>query len=227
MAAVGGLLVHAIERHDPRPDLQIARVCYDILGIIPAVDGEVRVTTVRPGRTIELLQADYVMDGRTAVVARAWRLRRSDSADVAVANEPGIPDVADVPVWTGMQRWPGGYIDSLEFHLVPGSRPGRGQAWLRSGVPLVAGEDVSPLARLMALADTANGIAPVLTSPDWMYPNTDLTLHVFREPEGEWLGLDIHASIGPTGVGATSAVMHDLHGPFGRSEQIVTVRQLG
>lgn len=227
MAPVGGLLVHALERHDPNPDLQVARVSFDILGIIPVADGEVRVSTVRPGRTIELLQADYILDGRTAVVARAWRLLRADSASVAAGHEPPMPAPHEVPLWDGMSAWPGGYIDSLEFRSVPGAQPGRGQAWLRTDVPLVHGEDVSPLAQLMALADTANGIAPVLPMRAWMFPNTDLTLHLFRQPVGAWLGFDIHASVGPTGVGTTSSVLHDIEGPFGRAEQIVTVRRLG
>jgi hypothetical protein len=60
MAPVSGLLAHALERHAPRPGLAMARVTYEILGLIPLEPITVTVTvrTVRPGRTIELIEAE-------------------------------------------------------------------------------------------------------------------------------------------------------------------------
>lgn len=56
------------------------------------------------------------------------------------------------------------------------------------------------------------------------FPNLDLTLHVFRPPTGEWIGLDTRVSFGPGGVGLTSSVLHDPDGPFGTVNQALTVR---
>ncbi len=60
-----------------------------------------------------------------------------------------------------------------------------------------------------------------------MFPNTDLTVHLYRTPVGDWVGFDTSVSFGPTGVGLTSSILHDVEGPVGRAEQILTVRPLG
>ena len=59
-----------------------------------------------------------------------------------------------------------------------------------------------------------------------MFPNVDLSLHIYREPVGEWLGLDSTVTFAGDGVGLTSSVLHDEQGPFGRSEQILTLRPI-
>lgn len=61
---------------------------------------------------------------------------------------------------------------------------------------------------------------------EWMFPNVDLTIHLHRQPEGRWTGLDTTVVFGPTGQGLTSTVLHDVNGPVGRAEQILTVRPL-
>lgn len=228
MAPVSALLAHRLQQHEPRPELRMARISYDILGLIPFGEFSVVTTTVRPGRTIELLQAELVADGRTAVRATAWRLQRIDSTSIAAIEDERMPGPADLEGHTSFEQWPGGYIRSFEAKLAPGHRPGRGRAWLRPLHPLVDTEPVSDLARLIGVADTTNGIATrVETGPGgWAFPNVDLQLHLYREPSGQWLGLENSVSFGTDGVGLTSTVLHDESGPFGRAEQILTLRPL-
>ncbi|MFD7324147.1 AzlC family ABC transporter permease [Streptomyces sp. NPDC059875] len=52
----------------------------------------------------------------------------------------------------------------------------------------------------------------------------DLTLHLHRRPEGRWTGLDTTVVFGPTGHGVTSTVLHDVAGPVGHAQQILTIR---
>ena len=83
MAPISGVMVHAIERSIAargRDDLQLSRITFEILGMIPAGDCEVSVETIRPGRTIELLEATMIIAGRPVIRARAWRLARIDTA---------------------------------------------------------------------------------------------------------------------------------------------------
>ena len=49
MAPVSGLLAHALTTHEPRPELALARITYEILGLIPAIPTTVEVRTIRPG----------------------------------------------------------------------------------------------------------------------------------------------------------------------------------
>lgn len=90
----------------------------------------------------------------------------------------------------------------------------------------MAAEPVGPLASYLALVDTANGIAARQPPGTWMFPNVDLTVHLHRRPEGRWTGLDTTVTFGPTGQGLTSTVLHDVHGPVGQAQQILTVRPL-
>lgn len=226
MAPVGGLLAHAIERHEPRPGLQLARISYDILGVMPARPSSVEVHTLRPGRTIELVEAVMSVDDRPVVRARAWRLATGDSSAVADLELKPMPGPEEFPVWTGMLLWPGGYIRSLELRSDPARRPGRARVWLRSPNTLVAGEDVCPTAAFLSFADTANGVAVRVPPGEWAFPNVDLTIHLLREPVPGWVGLDSRVSFGDNGIGLTSSVLHDVQGPVGTVEQILTIRPM-
>ncbi|GER22225.1 thioesterase [Zafaria cholistanensis] len=228
MAAATGLLTHELELFQPRPEMRMARISLDILGVIHAGELEVRTRMVRPGRTIELIEAEMVCQGRSAVLARAWRLKTLDSAPVAAVEDRSVTHPEDLPEWEGMSSWPGGFIRSLDFRVEPGHRPGRGVVWLRSPREMVDGLPTSDLVRLMGLVDTANGVAPRMgPGPvSWMFPNVDLQIHMHRAPVGEWLGLAARQTYGTDGIGLTSAVLHDVEGPFGRSEQILTVRPM-
>jgi hypothetical protein len=225
VSPVAGLLAHVIERHDPRPDLQLARISYDILGLIPLEEAEVVVRTLRPGRTIELVEASFEVAGRAAVRATAWRLSRQDTTGVEGGYPADLPQVAAMSPWHGSAVWNGGYIASLQFWKSEGAEPGRGQAWVRSEVELVAGEQATPTSAFLRLVDTANGIATLVSPQEWMFPNVDLTVHLFRRPVGPWVGFDTTVTFGDDGLGLTSSWLHDERGPVGRAEQVLTVRR--
>lgn len=225
VAPVIGLLLHTLEHGHPREDLQWARVSVDILGFIRRDVMQVSTRVLRPGRTIELLESTVEIGGRPTVRATAWRLVTGDTTAVAGEEQEAIPGPDDVPPWDGMDQWDGGFIRSLEFRSVPGSRPGRARTWVRTTVPLVGGEEsASPLASWVGMLDTANGTAGREAPRDWLFPNVDLTLHLHRIPEGPWAGLDTRVSWGPAGIGQTSSVLHDQHGPVGTVEQALTLR---
>lgn len=228
---LGGLVVHAIDRHRtdqaradrPGGGLALARISFDILGLIPLDEIEVTVETVRPGRTIELVEATVVAGERAVVRARAWFLAELDTAAVAGTHDRPLPGPEEFEPWAMGGLWGGGYIESIDVRRRE-SAPGRAAAWISTPVELVAGEPSSPYASFIALVDTANGIAARQDPTAWMFPNTDLTIHLHRRPEGPWTGLDTAVSFGPTGHGVTSTVLHDRQGPVGRAEQILTVR---
>ncbi|MDO5501456.1 MAG: thioesterase family protein [Propionibacteriaceae bacterium] len=225
MSPLSGLLVHCLLRHEPRPDLQLARISFEILGMMPIGETVIRVETVRPGRTIELLQATAVISGREVLRANAWFLATGDTAEVAGVAARELPHTGAVPEEL-LNKWGGGFIASLTVLSEPDKTPGASWSWLRSDTVLVDVEPIHPSTPVLMLADTANGVAFRLPPTSWSFPNIDLTIHLLRPPTGEWLGVDVCNEIGPTGVGITSAVLHDVHGPFGRSQQILTIRPL-
>ena len=230
VSPLNGLLVHAVDRFVAErgggAGLVLARITFDILGVVPIGEVEVHVEVVRPGRTIELLEAVAVSGGRAVLRARAWHLARHDTAPVA-GGEPGaLPPPDRLPSAALSSVWPGGYIASLDVRPLRAPEPGRATVWLTTPVGLVAGEPVSDLARFVGLVDTANGIAARESPKSWMFPNVDLTIHLHRQPAGPWVGLDTTVVFGPDGCGLTTTVLHDLAGAVGRAEQLLTVRPL-
>lgn len=229
MAPVSGLLAHALERHAPRPDLVMARVTYEILGLIPLAPTSLRVRTQRPGRTIELLEAVASVGDRDVVRAQAWRLAIQDTAAVAGGLPRAMPPLERCTRFDAPATWSGGYIRSIEVLRGTEGRAGEGQAWLRTALPLVEGEEVAPAAAFLGLVDTANGMNVRLDPREWAFPNIDLTVHLHRSPQGgpgRWVGFDTLVTVGAGGVGLTSTTLHDELGPVGRAEQILTVRRL-
>lgn len=224
MAPISGLIAHELAMHEPRDDMQIGRICFDILGMIPLQDSTIHVETIRPGRTIELLEATLTIGGRTIIRARAWRLAISDMSGVAGSELPAMPGPEGTQELDSTLEWPGGYIRSAKVQAVPGGREGRRQVWICSDCALIDGVQAAPIAAYTMLVDTANGIATRVRPTELMFPNVDLTLHFVREPDPTMVGLDTSVTFGPNGLGLTSSVLNDVRGPVGRVEQCLTVR---
>lgn len=225
-----GLLVHAVEAdHAARRGadrLQVARLSYDIWGTIPMEPVEIEVTVARPGRTIELVEARLCHGGRTAIVLRAWLAQAYDSSAAAIMRFAPLPPPESMPAWHPSSVWAGRFIAGVDVRRQL-EEPGRARCWVRSPLALIAGEPVSAVAQAMGLADIANGLSLLFSPEDVAYPNLDLTAHVFRAPQGGWLGLDISVACGPTGMGLTHSVLHDAQGPFSAMSQCLTVRHKG
>lgn len=224
---LGGLVVHAVEEYlarRPASGMVIGRIGFEILGMLALEPFDVHVETIRPGRTIELVEATVVIAGRPAVRARVWLLAEQGTKDVAGGAGPALPAPDTCPSQDLSSVWSGGYIASVDIRSAAPSVPGRGAAWVGSDLPLVAGETSSPLASFVALVDTANGIATRESPKEWLFPNVDLTIHLHRQPFGGWTGLDTTVIFGPSGQGITSTVLHDVDGPVGVAQQMLTVR---
>ena len=220
-----GLLAHEVERDRDRrgrDGLAVGRLSYDILGTLPVDTVEVTVQVLRPGRTIELVEASLRHGGRDAVRLRAWLVQRGETGSHAGTSLPRLPSPDDVPPWDPTTVWPGGFIDSVEVRREQ-DEPGRARYWVRTGTPLLD-EPVSDLARFAGVLDIANGMTVRAAPAEVAFPNLDLTAHFFREPRGEWVGFDTSVSFGATGLGLTSSVVHDVQGPVGTVAQVLTVR---
>lgn len=221
-----GLLAHVVELdrgRRGRGDLVLGRLSFDILGTIPVEEVETSVSVLRPGRTIELVEATLVHAGRRAVVLRAWLMAPGDTAALAGTPLPQIPGPDETEPWDATTVWDGGFIASARVRraLV---EPGLGHFWVGTDVALVASELVSDFARAVGLLDIANGMVVRADPRQVAFPNVDLTVHFFRQPAGRWLGFDTSVSFGPDGLGLTSTVLHDEQGPVGTMAQLLTVR---
>lgn len=80
-----------------------------------------------------------------------------------------------------------------------------------------------PLARVLIVADSGNGISSVASPFEYLFINTELTVHLFRQPVGEWVCLDAVSRIDRSGVGVAESIIWDEVGRIGRGNQALLV----
>lgn len=226
------LLVRAMEKLEGEHAATLARITVEILGPAPLTELTVSARVHRPGRSLELLGAELDDGNRTVARASAWRIATSDST--AVASGAATDTAAVTPLrpveqasparWPG--SWGGGFLDAMEWRAAAGSPDTAGPAavWARQRVAVIDGEEPSPTQRLMTVADCGNGVSNRLDPSEWWFINSDLTVHLHRQPDGEWIGLDAETAIGPQGVGTATSRVHDQHGHLGNGAQALLVR---
>jgi hypothetical protein len=220
------LLARALERCGPRPEMLISRVTFEILHAVPVGEVVVSARVTRPGRSVELLEASLEANGREVVRAGAWRVLRADGPRTPPEPDPAdrpppVPD-AEAPMPAQLES---GYLRAIEWRPVKGGflEPGPAAAWTRLRVPVVEGEEPSGLERVLAVADSGNGISGVLDMKKWWFINPELTVHLEREPQGEWICLDAATSIQPGGAGLARSTLSDLDGPVAHGAQTLYV----
>ena len=224
MAPATGVLCAELEAYMPRTDLRIGRVNLDIWGLISLTPFTIETRILRPGRTIELIESRMLAEGKTCIVARAWRMQTSDTSSIAGLEDRTIPSHEQMQNWDGMEQWGGGFIHSMQFKSDEHRRDGAGIVWMTNTLEMVEGQSTSSLVKLMGMADTGNGIVPRANPYEWMFPNLDLNISLLRMPQGTWLGLDTRQQYGADGIGITSSILHDELGMFGHSQQTLTIR---
>ncbi|MFD0905497.1 thioesterase family protein [Actinomadura sediminis] len=227
---VAGLVGRAFERHEPVPGTRVARMTMEILGPVPVAPLRVAVRTVRPGRRVTLLEAELTHEGRLVVRAAAWRTARAPDGVAPIVHTPPPPPL---PAASGpLEAWAGahldGYLSAMEWRLAAGSfsAPGPATTWARSRVPLVAGEDDTPLVRALVLSDSVSGVGSELDLTSWLVINTDLTVALYRDPVGEWLCLSGSLQAAPGGGALCEGSLADASGDLGRVLQTMFVDDL-
>jgi len=93
--------------------------------------------------------------------------------------------------------------------------------------PLVPDEEPAPLERVLAVADSGNGVSGELDLRRWLFINPELTVHLFREAAGEWICLDAQSNVATGGTGLATSVLSDLDGPVGVGAQALLVASRG
>jgi Acyl-CoA thioesterase C-terminal domain/Acyl-CoA thioesterase N-terminal domain len=217
------LVARAIERSEARAGLRVGRITLEILRPVPLAPLSVAARVVRPGRSVELLEASLSGPDGELVRARAWRVQAGEQRLNEPDESPPGPGEGEPRDFfpTGEKT---GYHTAMEYRFVVGGflEPGPATVWMRPRVPLVAGEEITPLQRIFVAADSGNGVSAALDWRRFIFINTDLTVHLLREPVGEWVCLDAVTHV--DGLGLTDTALFDERGWIGRAAQTLLVR---
>jgi hypothetical protein len=218
------LLGRAIQRCAPRDDMIVTRFTCEILGAIPVGELDVQARLVRPGRSVEFLEAVASAGGRDVARASAWRVLRTTSETVLPPAEPP-PALPDRSVGSPPAGWIDGYLSAIEWRPVRGhfGEPGPATVWARLRYPLVPDEEPGPLERVLAVADSGNGLSGELDITEWHFINPELTVHLHREAAGEWVCVDAQTAISAGGAGLATTVLSDTSGRLGVGAQSLLI----
>jgi Thioesterase-like superfamily len=217
------LLTKLIEELSAGSGLRVGRLSMDLLGAVPVTPVRARAWVERPGSRVTMMIAEMVAD---RVVARvtAWLVALSDTADVASDRYPPLVEGPAQPrpaAFVGI----GGYFDALDWRRQDTEGQPTAVSWFRSLAHIVDTEPTTALQRLAAVVDCANGVGAILDPRDVFFMNTDTVVHLHRLPTGADFALRARASVGPDGVGVTTAEVFDKAGFIGTSAQTLLVQR--
>jgi Thioesterase-like superfamily len=220
------LAARVMEAWEPAPGQRLASVAVDILRPVPVGKLTARTRTVRPGRRVTLVETVLEADGQEVLHARGWKIEIAAGPvpPTPAAAPPPIPPAQPADAATGMV-WEG-YGTAMEWRYVSGgglAEPGPAAAWMRPTIPLLPGEEMSPMSRALLSADSGSGLSAVLDVQAFLFINVNVNVMLQRDPEGEWLLLDAVTAIGPNGTGVATSILSDQSGAVGHVAQALLV----
>lgn len=231
--APSALLAHLAESALPDPAWQLTRLSIELIKPVPVAPLTVR-QEIHPGRSTTRVTIDLYAD--EALVARGHALLVRGQAIELPPGLPGwspeqlLPHPSECHARLQIPGLPSGvsfYQSAMDHRVAQGdtTQPGPAAAWFRLTVPLVQGQPTSPAMRAAAAADFGNGVSWVLPAERYLFSNADLSLHLHRPPEGEWIGLRSETQAHGGGVGTTLSRLYDVHGPIGVAIQTLVLRE--
>jgi Thioesterase-like superfamily len=231
--APAALITSAFERIEPGAELRIGRLSFELLRPIPMAPLTLATSIVRPGRRVQELAAE--LRAGDELIARAGALRVQPVADDAAGEAASAgahtampPPSSGKPVRFALDEASDRLsfaASAMEMRWLDDPRAlGPGRVWMRLRHQLLPGEPLTPLTRLAATADFCNGIGAALPFGRFVFINADLTIHLQRLPQGEWIGLDARTRMHGGGPALAEGTLHDQHGPLGRAFQTLIVQ---
>lgn len=228
---VSALLARTVEVAPTLVPMRCGRLTVDLMRPVPVARLHTEARVVREGKRIQVVEAVLLHDGTPVARASALRIRTGDSA--RALTHPRRPDESPPPPPTGSEESilaraglpVPGFLRALDMQRVTGGL-GLGApacTWFRLTVPVVAGEATTPFQRLAALADFTSGTANFLPVDRWSSINADVSIHVLREPVGDWIAVDAVAHVAGDAVGHSHATLYDTSGMVatGSTAQVV------
>jgi hypothetical protein len=209
---------------------RIVRVAIEVTRQVPI--GRLRLARSfrREGRSVKAMTGRlYDEEGKLVLAADALAIAE---AGLELDPEPSPMDEAapadSKPIHFPFQDSEPGYAAAMELRFGRGTfGQGDVMAWMRMRVALLEGSEPSPLERVLAAADSGNGVSQRVSPFEHTFMNPDLTVTLHRPAEGEWVGMAARTDLDDQGVGVADARLYDEGGPIGRGVQTLLIRKRG
>ena len=227
--ALTALIIGHVEEVPTLTPMEIARITVEMFRVVPLVPLTISTEIIREGKRIQTIKVDITdPSGALLSMATVQRLRTADrpipnQAETQTSSFAG-PD--ECPIWDATKWGPGksgrtmfhrGAVEVREIYGGFGEA-GPAAAWIRLTKPVIAGTNNSPAQIAAAAGDFCNGLSTALSN-DWLFMNSDLTVHIGRCPKGEWVALEARSHYSELGRGVAAGSLWDEETWVGRSAQ--------
>jgi hypothetical protein len=219
------LMAREVERVPSDQPMFVSRLTIELLRPVGRAPLTVRSRLVRPGRKVQLVEASLWNGDLEVARTTALRMRVAEVEVPSRDEPPGRPPPERLVEWSGSWRTGAAYhtigveVRTERFAGIAAV----GWAWFRLKLPVVPGEEATPLQRICAAADFPNGISFVVDPRLTTFVNPDLTVYLHRLPLGEWVLVDARSRLEAQGTGMAEGELFDQGGRLGRSLQSLLV----
>jgi hypothetical protein len=215
------------------PDRVVVRASIEFLRPVPIAPLRVELEPPAGGRRVLRARGCLVEEAGTVLCVAQVTLIQSAPVAHALLNAEGAdppmpPDAAAGATETfGFFRSETGYHTAMQLRFIRG-RFGAGpvRVWMRQRVPLIEGETVSPIERVLCAVDSAHGVSWRVDPREMSAVNPDLVVALHRLPESDWICLDALTANEAAGIGVAQSRLWDARGPLGWSLQSLVLAQV-
>ncbi len=217
------------------PGCTMARLTIDLLAPVPCLPLSLQVGQPVGGRRAVRREAVLTRDGRVVAIGRSLHVRCADlELPPQVLDHVSPFDPTQAPALCAPRREIADMIGWESFdsaalvteRLAVPDDPDSTYLWVGLTIPVVAGEKLAGVEVASAAADYAQTAAGrQLPFDHWRFLNAELTLHLTRAPNPDWIGLRCECLAQPVGTGLSSAVLYDGAGRIGQSAQALVLEE--
>lgn len=224
----------AAEQYPSDIPRQVTRLTVDMMRAAPVAPVKLETSIRKGGRNMEVLDISILAEGEECVRASAMRFRVADVPVASRSRYQGEPPRLPGPLPSDLFSHAAnreGFHHAIEVRMDIDTQPAI--MWFRLKQPVLPALFATPLLRVALAADwtysipsiaarVATGEWPV--NPTYFGINPDTTFNLHRQPEGEWIGIQTHATYDDLGAGTVMGQIFDERGPVGFSTQSILLR---
>ncbi|MDA8196441.1 MAG: thioesterase family protein [Actinomycetota bacterium] len=221
------LLIDEMIRHSQGDGRDVAKVAIEFLRPVPLGQVEVKVSEVREGYKISLIEGELYVDGMLALTARMWWRRGELGRSPEVISDPNeLSNAIDISQIQPAPLIEFPYISNIEWRFEAGGFYELGDARVHCTpkIPLIDVRDANGISEMILMLDSANGLSQVLPIGKWTFVPIDMMVSIFSMPNAsEPFTLDAKSEISDSGGGITRCTVSQNGRLIARSLQSLYV----